>query len=399
MALGPTKLGRIWIKQQAAWGTAITSFADADSMDVQGTFMPAGFQEALSQPVVRPVFGASPKQGGSKAGGTIQMTWVQTNTTAAASHIEHQLIADALGTLQEQAGIGTIDGTSIATRLDVTTGDQDWIGQGALVGLTGGGSQIAWVKDVDNTPTPDEVTITSLLAVPNDAVSVLPTITIAFDANNTSGLPFTVQFAGKSNSGERLWDGRVSSLTGTFDAKGQITWQATLTFLNNVSVDSLTVAAFTFPRSQLGPNLNALSVDLGGSSAFCYAGLSLSVTQTLAESPCNSSDQGVSQLVTADRAVTLTERLLSEDVYADAYQAPGTTASFTWGLTSKTAATGYHAAIYGAGLQLASMSQPTDLGGLWGVERVWEAPATLNTGDTDDGASTVKLTRFRISFG
>jgi len=71
----------------------------------------------------------------------------------------------------------------------------------------------------------------------------------------------------------------------------------------------------------------------------------------------------------------------------------------TWGLTSKTAATGYHAAIYGAGLQLASMSQPTDLGGLWGVERVWEAPATLNTGDTDDGASTVKLTRLRISFG
>lgn len=399
MALGPTKLGRIWIKQQVSWGTAITSFADADAMDVVGTFMPAGTQEALSQAVVRPTFGASPKQGGSKAGGTIQMSWVQTNFTGTTATIEHKLIADALGTLQAIAGIGTIAGTSIATRLDVATGDDDWIGQGSLVGLTGGGSQIAWTKDVDNSPVPDEVTITALLAVPNSAVSVGPTVTIAFTDAGTSSLPFTVEFAGKSNSGERLSDGRVSSLTGTFDSKGQVVWQATMTFLNNVGVDALTSPVFTFPRQQLGPNINALSVDLSGPSARCYAGLSLAVTQTLAESPCNSSAQGVSQLVTSDRTVTLTERLLSEDVYLDAYQAPGTVGSYAWGLTSKTAATGYHAAILGVGLQLASMSQPTDLGGIWGVERVWEVPATLNTDDTDDGASTVKGTRLRISFG
>jgi hypothetical protein len=116
MAAGPIKLGRSYIKQQAAWGTKLTSFADADAIDVQGTFIPNGTQEALGQPVQRPAFGASPKQGGSKAGGTVNLTWVMTDFTGTTDTIEHQLIEDALGTLQAVAGIGTIDNTSIATR-------------------------------------------------------------------------------------------------------------------------------------------------------------------------------------------------------------------------------------------------------------------------------------------
>ena len=400
MAAGPIKLGRSYIKQQAAWGTKLTTFADADAIDVQGTFIPAGTQEALGQPVQRPAFGASPKQGGSKAGGTVNLTWVMTDFTGTTDTVEHQLIEDALGTLQAVAGIGTIDNTSIATRLDMTTGDADWIGQGFLVGLTGGGKQIAWVKDVDTVSTPNEADITTVAAVPDSAVSVEATITIALDETNLANLPFTMQFQSPStNGGFRLWDGRVSSLTITSNAKGQVTCAATMVFLDWESVDSLTAGPFAFPRTQVGPNINANSYDETGTAAFCFGELSIAITQQLTEALCNGSDQGVSQLVTADRTVVITERVVASDLYAEAYQAPGTVGERTWGLTSAGATAKHHVACYGANIQLAAVSNPVDLGSIWGIERQWEVLSELNPHDGTGGASTTKATNFRISFG
>jgi hypothetical protein len=399
MAAGPTKLGRIYVKQQAAWGTKLTSFAAGDSMDVQGMFVPAPTQEALGQPVARPQFGASPKQGGSRAGASASLTWVMTDFTGTTDHVEHQLIEDALGTLQALAGIGTIQNTSTDARLDVAAANADWIGQGSLVGLTGGGKQIAWTKTIDTVPNPDEVFITTLAAVADDAVSVGPTITIALNNTNLANLPFTMQFqTPATNGGFRAWDGRVSALTITANTKGQITCAATMTFLSWEAVDALTAGPFTFPRSQLGPNINAINIDLVTDDSFCIGELSISITQTLIEAGCNNSPEGVSQLVTGDRAVTVTERLVAADLYAEAYQAPGTAGTRFWHMTSKTAADKKHAACYLNG-QLAQVSTPVDLGGIWGLERVWEPLSSINAGDGTSGASTTKGTNFRISFG
>ena len=400
MAMGPTKLGRIWCKQQAAWGTAITAFADADAMNVQGMFVPAFKDEALGVPVQSGRFGTSPLQAGSRAGATASLTWTMTHSAdLSLPHIEHRLIADALGVMQVQAGIGTIANTSIDSRLDVTTANADWIGQGALIGLTGGGKQIVWVKDVDLTTTPDEVDITAAIAVPDSAVSVLRTITIAFDNANLAGLPFSMEFASSAaNAGVRAWDGRVSQLTVTLSAKGQMTCAANLTFLNWAPINALTAPAFTFPRTQLGPNINAISVDGSTDAEFCYSELTVTVTQTLTEATCNGSAQGVSQLVTSDRTVAVVERMTATDIYTDAWQAPGTQVVRQWGATSRNVATGYNAAIYGALLDLSATSNPVDLGGIWGIERAYQVPHRLNTGDGTAGASTVKQTNFRISF-
>lgn len=399
MAAGPTKLGRIYVKQQAAWGTKLTTFAAADSMDVQGQFVPGPAQEALGQPVIRPQFGASPKQGGSKAGATAQLTWVMTDFTGTTDHVEHQLIEDALGTLQAVAGIGTIQSTSTDGRLDVTTANTAWIGQGFLVGLTGGGKQITWVKDVDLSTTPDEADIQTLAAVADDAVSVDPTITIALNNTNLANLPFTMQFqTPATNGGFRAWDGRVSALTITANAKGQITCAATLQFLAWEAVDLLTAGPFAFPRLQLGANINAVNMNLDGDTTFCIGELAISITQTLVEAGCNGSAEGVSQLVTSDRVVTLTERLVASDLYAEAYGAPGTFGSRYWHMTSKTAGANKHAAVYLNG-QLSQVSTPVDLGGIWGIERVWEPVSAINLGDGTAGSSTTKGTNFRISFG
>ena len=400
MAAGPVKLGRTYIKQQAAWGTKLTSFADADAIDVQGVFIPSPTEEALGQPVQRPAFGASPKQAGSRAGATAQITWVMSSFTGTTDTIEHQLIEDALGTLQAVTGIGTIDNTSIVTRLDMTTANAAWIGQGFLVGLTGGGKQIAWVKDVDLVSTPNEADITTVAAVPDPAVSVEATVTIALDETNLANLPFTMQFQTPATNGAfRAWDGRVNSLTITSNAKGQVTCAATLQFLDWEAVDALTAAAFTFPRVQVGPNINANSYDETGTASFCFGELTIAITQTLTEALCNGSDQGVSQLVTADRTVTITERVVASDLYAEAYKAPGTIGERTWGMTSAGAASKRHVAAYGAHIQLAAVSNPVDLGGIWGIERQWEVLSDLNPHDGTAGSSTTKATNFRISFG
>ena len=405
MSYGPTKLGRIWVKQQSAWGTKLTSFADTDAIDAQGMFMPAGAFEALGQPTQRPVFGASDKKAGSKAGATAQLTFVLTDCgNASAATIEHKLIADALGVLQVQAGIGTILAGSTSNTLKVTTANADWIGQGAVVTAPTGARKVTFVRDIDAAPTPDEVDVLELNGVPDTSATAGPTITVGFSTDGLAALPFTMEFAtAGTNGGFRAWDGRVSACTITANAKAQVVVAITLQFLDWEYVDALTAPAFSFPRTQLGPVLNTYSLDLGDDSAFCYAELGINITQTLSEALCSSSDQGVAQLVTTDRQVVITERMLTDDIYADLITngtiAPGTALQRMWGLSSTQVSQGYHVACYGAALQLQSTSKPVDLGGVWGLERIYEARNVIAAGDGTSGASTVKGTAFRIAFG
>lgn len=405
MSYGPTKLGRIWVKQQSAWGTKLTSFADTDAIDAQGMFMPAGAFEALGQPTQRPVFGASDKKAGSKAGATAQLTFVLTDCgNASAATIEHKLIADALGAMQVQAGIGTIGAGSTSNTLNVATANADWIGQGAVVTAESGARKVTFVRDIDTATSPDEVDILELNGNPDITQLVARTITVGFSTDGLAALPFTMEFAtAGTNGGFRAWDGRVSACTITANAKAQVVVAITLQFLDWEYVDALTAPAFSFPRTQLGPVLNTYSLNLADDSAFCYAELGVNITQTLTEALCSSSDQGVAQLVTTDRQVVITERMLTSDIYADLITngtiAPGTALQRMWGLSSTQVSQGYHVACYGAALQLQSTSKPVDLGGVWGLERVYEARNIIAAGDGTSGASTVKGTAFRIAFG
>lgn len=402
MTYGPTKLGRIWVKQQAAWGTKLTSFADADAVDSQGMFMPAGAAEPLGQPTQRPVFGASDKKAGSRAGATATLTFVLTDCgNASAATIEHKLIADALGTLQVQAGIGAITAATNTT-LDVAAGNVDAIGQGALVQFSATERAITFVKDVNLAADPDEVTIAYVPETIDAARPVLRTITAGFSTDALAGLPFTMQFSTPgSNGGFRAWDGRVTTCNITANAKQQVTVAVTLQFLDWEYVDALTAPAFAFPRTQLGPVIRASAIDLETNEADCYSELAINITQTLAEALCSSSDQGVSQLVTTDRAVVITERSVTSDIYASvtANQDPGEAVEALWRLSSKGSAAGFQAAAYGAALQLQATSKPVDLGGIWGLERVLEVRNIIASGDGTAGASAVKGTAFRLAFG
>ena len=405
MALGPTKLGRIWVKQQSAWGTAETSFADTDAIDAQGMFMPAGAQEALGQPTQRPVFGASDKKAGSKAGATAQLTFVLTNcedgSGGVLTTIEHKLIADAFGTVQQLAAIGSISGGT-ADQLLVASASVNWIGQGAGVLLDNGNRQISWVETVDTGPNPDEVNLPfDMEDAPGNSASA--SVTVAFSTGGLANLPFTMQFAtaGSVNGGFRAYDGRVTNCTITANSKTQVTVAITLQFLDWDYVTGLTAPAFSFPRIQLGPVINTAGVyDFIADDYECFSEVSIVVTQTLAEALCAQSAQGVSQLVTTDRTAVITERKTTEDIYADmALQStPGEAVQRAWYLSSRGAQQGYHVAAYGPALQVQSTSKPVDLGGIWGFERVLEVRNIIASGDGTGGTSTVKGTAFRVSF-
>jgi tryptophan 2,3-dioxygenase len=405
MALGPTKLGRIWVKQQSAWGTAETSFADTDAIDAQGMFMPAGAQEALGQPTQRPVFGASDKKPGSKAGATAQLTFVLTHCADGSggvlTTIEHKLIADAFGTLQQLAAIGSISGGT-ADQLLVASASANWIGQGTGVLLANGNRQISWVQTVDTAPTPDEVNLPfDMEDTPGNSASA--TVTVAFGTGGLANLPFTMQFAtaGSVDGGFRAYDGRVTNCTITANSKTQVTVAITLQFLDWDYVTGLTAPAFSFPRVQLGPVINTAGVYDSIADAYeCFSEVSIVVTQTLAEALCAQSAQGVSQLVTTDRTAVITERKTTEDIYADmaSQSTPGDAVERAWYLSSRGAQQGFHVAAYGPALQVQSTSKPVDLGGIWGFERVLEVRNIIASGDGTGGTSTVKGTAFRVSF-
>jgi hypothetical protein len=405
MALGPTKLGRIWVKQQSAWGTAETSFADTDAIDAQGMFMPAGEQEALGQPTQRPVFGASDKKAGSKAGATAQLTFVLTHcgdgSGGVLTTIEHKLIADAFGTVQQLAAIGSISGGT-AGQLLVSSASVDWIGQGAGVLLDNGNRQISWVETVNTASTPDEVNLPfDMEDTPGNSASA--TVTVAFGTGGLANLPFTMQFAtaGSVDGGFRAYDGRVTNCTITANSKAQVTVAITLQFLDWDYVSGLTAPAFSFPRTQLGPVINTAGVyDSVADEYQCFSEVSIAVTQTLAEALCAQSAQGVSQLVTTDRTAVITERKTTEDIYADmaSQSTPGEAVKRAWYLSARGAQQGYHVAAYGPALQVQSTSKPVDLGGIWGFERVLEVRNVIAPDDGTAGTSTVKGTAFRVSF-
>ena len=303
-----------------------------------------------------------------------------------------------------QAAIGAITSASTSNTLTVATANADWIGQGALVTTTAAGRRMTFVRDVDTAPTPDEVDVVELNATPDSAQPVARTVTVGFTTDGLAGLPFTMEFAtAGANGGFRAWDGRVTACNITANAKAQVVVAVTLQFLDWEYVDALTAPAFAFPRTQLGPVLNSYSVDGATDAAFCFAELAVNITQTLSEALCSSSEQGVAQLVTTDRQVVITERMLTSDIYADLITngtiEPGEELSRMWGLSSTGAGQGYHVACYGPAIQLQTTSKPVDLGGIWGLERVYEVRNVVASGDGTAGASTVKGTAFRIAFG
>jgi hypothetical protein len=402
MARGPVKLSKIHLKRQAAWGTAETSFVDADLLEVTGEFIPPANQEALQPDVNKGSFEESTITAGSKAAFDVTFSFVphalptgfaSGNPTAT---IEHRLFEDALGTLQSTGYIATRAAGVSTTKLFYTDGQgsANWTGQGLLVPKAGGNIW-AWPRELDLTTDPDEaLLITALPVAPTASAVQYGSVTCALTNDGLEALPFTMQFAGQSaNTGWRCWDGRVSSLTVEVNAKAQPTINVTMRFLNWVPVDALTVAPYTFPRSQFGPAIQADSY--GDLAAICPASWSLSITQELAEVPCIGADQGASRLTTSNRMAEITLRHVVADANNEAWYPPG----FASGplVLAATTTPGRALSVLVPAPVVAASEQLQSIEGLWGAEL--NLKAYPYSGDAVAAGSAVENTGLRIAFG
>ena len=392
MSFGPVKLSKIYLKRQVAWGTALTSFAGADLLEVTGEFIPPATTERLQPEVNKQSFAETPIYAGSKAGAEVSFTFVPHgfatfsaggNPTA---RNEHQLWEDALGVAQVGGGI-TLSGGS-ATTLTSAGALAVHSGQMILAPLASGHRFFA----VDNTDVGTDLDTfdAAAAAVAGDTYG---TVTAGFSTGSLVGLPFTMQFqAAAGNAGFRLWDGRVSSIALTANAKAQPEVTVTMRFLNSAPVDALTATKEAFPALALPPIKGVASYSDG--DEFCFAGFDLTVTQELTEVGCSSADQGVSRLVTSDRMMDITIRQLVEDAFTTSWREPGTTTPEI--CLQVSTVPGRAMAVFLPLPVVNEQEQLTDTDGIWGRET--QLRVRPYSGD-EDTASTVANTDARVAFG
>lgn len=392
MAFGPVKLSKIYLKRQAAWGTAETSFAAADLLEVEGEFIPAATAERLQPDVNKQTFAESPIYAGSKAGAEVSFTFTPHGfaTFSAAGNPtarnEHQLWEDALGSAQSGGGIALTGGS--ATSLTSAAAAAVHSGQGVLAPLAAG-HRFFFVKSVNV-----GVSLTTFdaaaAAVEGDAYG---TVTAGLAITNLASLPFTMQFEGvAANTGFRLSDGRVSSIALTCNAKAQPTVTVSMTFLDQLAVDGLTAAKQAFPSSHLPPIKGVQSYRDG--AEFCFAGFDFTVSQELTEVGCSSATEGVSRLVTANRTVDLVVRELEDDAFENAWRAPGATTAEI--CLQASVVPGRALAVFMPLPVVNEQEQLSSVDGIWGRETQFRA--RVYSGD-DATASLVDNTEARIAFG
>jgi hypothetical protein len=321
MGITLSKRGRVAIKQQGAWGTAETSFAATDFMEVEAPFIVNLEREALQFDSFRPTNADRPTTPGSKTPTEQTFRFMLHGHSTATPSANPTVFPDAL--LVECAlGSGGAQGYNTAnlgagTPADLETtytdgqGSANWQGY-AVSYPTAAARAIAWVKTVTTSGDPDVVDFI-------DNVRANVTTGTAYGSfvawlSNEDQLPLTFDYLGSdANSHFRLFDGLPTSINLVFASKQLIAVDVTVRFLDWTNLGTGGApAGYTYGYPLIPPVLGANGAwSAINGTEFCYATATLSITQELAEVECSGSAQGTSQLKWTDRKVTL------ELVYTD----------------------------------------------------------------------------------
>lgn len=393
MSYGSVKLSKIHLKQQSAWGTKLTSFVDADLMEVTGEFVPPAMTERLQPDVNKADFTESPITAGAKAPFDVSFSFVMHGVSATtpsgnpSARNEHLLFKDVLGTGQA-GGFSTVGVGSTDSNLVTTDAAATLIGQAILAPITGG-RRFVWPKSAD--PGVDMATFDALAAaIAGQAYGSY----VAALAPVGEGLPFTMQFAGvHSNTGWRCWDGRVASLSAEFVSRQQIAVSVTMRFLNWEPVDGLAAAAFAFPVPTIPPIKGVISYD--ANAEFCPASATLSLTQELGQVDCFGAAEGIGQLVASNRTAELTVRTSVTDAYANNWREPGDVDE-AYICVQLGTTPGAAMAVFIPSSVVNAQETLQVINNLWGSEVVYRAYPY--SGDTDTASSVLDNTGFRVAF-
>lgn len=316
MAFSVSKLGRLALKTQAAWGTAESSFSSStDVLEVEAPFIPQLGMEALRVDTFRPAFTEPPIYPGSKAAVDITIRgplhgWSATTpTNNPTSFPDALLMARILGNIASGAGYTTAlaaGGSTTATKYTDGQGNTAWEGFAQLL-TRSGGYEVGWLTDIDTTTSPDSGTLITAIAAAHSGTgtaygSLVPYLSADYDLS-----PLTFQWLGTAASDQiRFFDGAMKSFKLMLRAKRQPMFEATLSFLDWTVVGSGGAPAnFAYPWPQMPAWMGSSSPAYLNSSAKALSEVTIEITQDLIEAPGHSSAQSTAQWIASNRRVTV----------------------------------------------------------------------------------------------
>lgn len=315
MAISLSNKGRVAIKQQASWGTAQTSFAATDYLEIEAPFVPTLARETIRLNTFRPGFTEAEIIAGSKSPTELTFRfpmhgWSTSSspTTDPTIFPDALLVKTVLGSASADAYTTALASGSSAASLNITNGSGDtaWQGYAQLIPHASG-YDVGWIQTVDTTVTPDtETLLASIPHTPSSSGTLYGSLVAYLSTANQ--LPLTFDYLGSDSTAHiRFSDGLPTSVRINIAAKQVPMVEVTMRFLNWTNVGSggaPTDATYGYPMLPATIGANGAYFQ-ESNTEFCAATVTVTMTQELSEVECTGSSQGVSELVATNRNVTV----------------------------------------------------------------------------------------------
>ena len=412
----PTTLGRFAVKEQSSgWGTAETSFANANFLEAQ-IVIPTPAQGSVQAEVMRASWFATTRLAAGKGPTELSMTMpLHGFSTAAPSgdpseNPDALLLRSALGGSATNGYATDVTGGTNST-LTVTTG-AGGIGGFAVMAPMGSTSpteySVGWVKTkASNTYTMQNkwaLTAAGADQTPDSSGTVYGSNSIALTA--TQPTPFTLEWLGSSaNINYRFFDCVVTSATITLNAREQPTLSVTIksaNWENTVSGGAPSAAALT-NRPQMPVVMSDNGARVVDSLGEQKAGTStINITTDVADELNYDAPQGVSRFVVTKRTVDM-QMVAPAGATGEtgsinnpaSLSTPGTSAGAVQLDAGTTPGRAFSALIAnGVVKEIQALGDANSL-----VSVTTTVECAIYSGDTTDGsAGTVMNTPFRLAF-
>ena len=410
----PTSTGRFAVKEQASgWGTAETSFANANFLEAQ-IVIPTPAQGSVQAEVMRASYFATTRVASGKGPTEVSLTMPLHGFSTAAPTTYPSETPDAL-LLRAALGASTLFGYATdvtggdATALTVTTGEAAICGLAVMAPMAVSGDySVGWVKDKTTTTYTMQnkwaLTAAGADQTPESSGTVYGSNSIYLTA--TQPTPFTFEWLGSSgNVNFRFYDCVVTSATITLNAREQPTLAVTVKAANWTNVGGSGAgpsAAALANRPQMPVVMSDNGARVVDASTEQKAGsVSIAITTDVADELNYDAPQGLSRFVVTKRTVETT--IVSPAAASSASNldnpasliAPGTAAGAIQIDAGTTPGRAFSALIPSG--QLKELQALGDADALVSVTSVIEC--AMYSGDTTDGSTgAVMNTPFRLAF-
>lgn len=333
MAYHPSNLGRVSLAKQVAWGTKQTTFAAATYAECEIT-TPTLSREALTTEAYRGSYYAHRISAGSRDGATASIsmplhgysaTTPSADPTSSEQHVDSILFEYVLGGTNYTTGSADKTVQSYAAPVVTASGTPtNTAGDALLVGTTATATPYAvgWVKEQSGA----DLTMTSNLADAALATADIYGSITHFLSSGQPTVPLSMEFIGADASSRIiLFDGLVTSVTITMNAKAQPMLEAELTFADWEFMDSggsPGLYTYSLPQMPASTGTTGAIVRSNG-TAVDVASMAVEFTAEYKAVLNHSSTEGVSRYVVTNRNVTMNMEVLVGTVGAAEIKAPG----------------------------------------------------------------------------